>query len=586
VFHNEFFGEHPDNTLYIDLVKCLLAKILDERSTRRGEIYKFQVLYRAGREENAPTTFSRVNQLYQTAYKRYIDSSAASPDEINPKEFPPERVKTVVKVLQSVSITRGAALNADVIGAFFEEILRVGFKQDKGMYFTHANLVHFMLEALDLTGLTAKIWQGATHPDNRLPYLIDPACGSGSFLLKAMQIIGSAIHANKETLVADAESEQFYNARMAPSMPNYWAENFLYGLDPKFIMAITAKVNMVLHGDGSAHIFKQDAFKPLTAFSDSKFRPAGESTRCVPKNRYAYDMCETFDALVSNPPFGIKLASDTKASLPRTLSLKGSCPSEALFLERAFQLLKPGGRLALVVPESLLNTSDSLETRLLLYRCFWIRAIVSLPRNAFIDTPTLTSLLFAQKKSKEELAQWDEDWTRATEDAETRIKRAAAFLRKAKNGASGPVAEVQTEFLSRVHPVIDKACWLPKKGKNSDIVSAVLPSSVTTKADAVSYYLDFLRLAAVRRLIAQHAFSRMADKRNYEFPVFRVEEIGYKLSKRKEKMRPNQLCRFVGTSSGKEYPNLHLASEPVRLEVDPVNPQRILDFIKRGIRWV
>jgi len=97
-FHNEFFGEHPDNVLFVNLMKCLLAKIFDERNTKKGEAYRFQIFYRNGKEESAQDIFDRINrELYSLAYTRYIDPGAATPDEINPKEFPPERVKTVVK---------------------------------------------------------------------------------------------------------------------------------------------------------------------------------------------------------------------------------------------------------------------------------------------------------------------------------------------------------------------------------------------------------------------------------------------------------------------------------------------------------
>lgn len=70
ILHNEFFGEHPDNMLYINLVKCLLAKILDERNTKKGATYGFQVQQKSGREETAVETFDRVNGLYKTAYQR------------------------------------------------------------------------------------------------------------------------------------------------------------------------------------------------------------------------------------------------------------------------------------------------------------------------------------------------------------------------------------------------------------------------------------------------------------------------------------------------------------------------------------
>jgi len=275
-FHNEFFGEHPDNAIFVNLMKCLLAKIYDERQCKQGEAYKFQILRKAGRDEPAVEVFARINELYKTAYSRYIDSKAPEPDEIDAKEFPPERVKQVVKTLQGLAITRGAALQGDVIGAFFEEILRSGFKQDKGMYFTHDNLVNFMVEALDLDGLTVTAWKSSTHPENRMPYVIDPSCGSGTFLLRAMHVMTHGIRSRRKHLVNDMESESFFDARMSDSRPNGWAESFLYGLDPKFIMAITAKINMVLHGDGSAHIFKYDSLGPLTSFADDKFKPLSD----------------------------------------------------------------------------------------------------------------------------------------------------------------------------------------------------------------------------------------------------------------------------------------------------------------------
>lgn len=366
-FHNDFFGEHPDNAIYVNLVKCLLAKIHDERTTKKNSVYRFQVFYKNNKPQSAKDVFFEINTLYKEAYKRYIDSSAKEPDEIDPKEFTPDKVKSVVQVLQGMSITKGAALHGDVIGAFFEEILRVGFKQDKGMYFTHSNIVRFIIETLDISNLTKTVWESATHPENRLPYIIDPACGSGTFLLQCMKTITEYIKSNKDDLVDDFESKQFYQARLSNEQPNYWAENFIYGFDPKFIMAITAKVNMVLHGDGSAHMFKEDAFKPFSVYRNSKLRAIGDSQRSISKASYPYDMCESFDVVLSNPPFGITLSNETKRTLSKTFSLPVSMPSEALFMERCFQLLKPKGRLGIVLPESILNATDLLPVRKFIY---------------------------------------------------------------------------------------------------------------------------------------------------------------------------------------------------------------------------
>jgi len=470
-FHNEFFGEHPDNSLFVNLVKCLLAKIFDERTTKKGDTYKFQVFYRNGRPSSAENVFEEINNLYKNAYLRYIEPSAPVADEIDPKEFSKEKVKLVVLALEAMSLTRGAALHGDIIGAFFEEILRVGFKQDKGMYFTHSNLVRFMIEAIGLESLTKEIWQNATHPENRLPYLIDPACGSGSFLLQSMHVITNAIKKNEDGLVDDFDSRQFYNARMSDDMPNYWAENFIYGFDPKFIMAITAKVNMVLHGDGSAHVIKEDAYKLFSKYSDPKLRPIGDNDRSVKKSNYKFDMCETFDVVLSNPPFGVTLSADVVRTLPKSFGLPSSTTSEALFIERCFQLLKPKGRLGLVLPESIFNAVDLLEVRVFLYRMFNIKSIVALPRNVFIDTPTLTSLLFAQKKTSEEVQAWDIEWSKHSEFAESQIKRAKMCI--SANGIKKfkTPEDLELAILKEIEPIIPINEWILKKGKNVICIS-------------------------------------------------------------------------------------------------------------------
>lgn len=584
-FHNEFFGEHPDNSLFINLVKCLLAKIYDERTIKKGEKYRFQVLYRNGKPENADQVFDNINTLYKEAYLRYIDQSAAVPDEIDPKEFSKDKVKSVVQALQAMSITKGAALHGDIIGAFFEEILRVGFKQDKGMYFTHSNIVRFMIEAIGLPGLTRKTWLDSNHPDNRLPYVIDPACGSGSFLLHSMQVITNTIRSNRNSLVNDFESEQFYNARMSDTVPNYWAENFIYGFDPKFIMAITAKVNMVLHGDGSAHIFKYDAYKPFSKYSDLKLRIISEENRSVDINSYPHELCETFDVVLSNPPFGVTLAPDTKKSLKKTFSLQDTLPSDGLFLERCFQLLKPGGRLGLVLPESIFNAVDLLPVRMLLYRFFKIKAVVSLPRNVFIDTPTLTSLLFAQKKTAVEIKEWDSKWKLNFEYANKKIKKAKNLLSSKSISSFNSGLELSESIIRELDPVIKRDEWIIKKGKNAEIM-LVKPAVENMSIDEIKlHYEAILKSSSIEKFINRYVFEKTTEVLNYDFVACSVNEVGFKLSKRKERVKPNQLCTFVGVNSGDIIQNLHLCNEPFMVKVNTEEPKSILDYLVKELEW-
>ena len=230
---------------------------------------------------------------------------------------------------------------------------------------------------------------------------------------------------------------------------------------PKYIMAITAKVNMVLHGDGSAHVFKDDAFKPLSSYSDPRLRPCKEAARSVPRSAYKHDLCEQFDVVASNPPFGITISAETKSMTSSTFSLPATTPSEGLFIERCFQLLKPRGRLAIVVPESLLNAKEMVDVRLLIYRFFIVRAVVSLPRNIFVDTPTLTSLLFAQKKDRAAIERWDRAWNRYLGVFKTAVTTAKNALRK-RNVEGQSASQVAATFLSALEGVVDHRAWITK----------------------------------------------------------------------------------------------------------------------------
>ena len=583
-FHAEFFGEHPDNTIFVNLVKCLLAKIYDERTRRRGDEYHFQVFHKAGRPETAREVFERVNKLYEQAYKRYVDPSSVETDEISTKEFSEERVKTVVQALQQLSITMGAVRNGDVIGTFFEEIIRSGFKQDRGMYFTHDNLARFMVEAVGLRTLTEITWSSSDHPENRLPYIIDPACGSGTFLLHCMQSVTDTVRNSKKTLVSDHDSEEFFNARLHDERPNYWAEQFIYGFDPKFVMAITAKVNMVLHGDGSTHILKEDAFSPFSKYSDVRLRPCNENQRSITRSRYRPDMCETFDLVVSNPPFGVTLASETRAKIGVTFNLPPTTPSEGLFIERRFQLLKPGGRLAIIVPESLLNGKELINVRLFLYRMFKMKAIVSMPRNLFIDTPTKTSILFAQKKLPQEIEEWDKKWQTATLKVDQCVNEARKSLNKnfCKDHTAQEVAEA---FAKALKPILPQHFWVMKAGSNPVLLRTGLDWTNKKATDAATHYRSILTTAHFRRLCDQSNLKSIATEDPYEFPVYEVDEVGYKLSKRGERARPNNLFKMRSRTTNQSITNLHLAEDPCDLVIDRDEPQTVLDEIIAGVSW-
>lgn len=584
-FHSEFFSEHPDNQLFESLVKLLLAKIHSEKNTPDGMEYPFQVFYKNGKSESAAQVFERIQKLYDKAYSLYIDPAGSNPLDSN--TFAPERVKSVVAALQGMALTKGSALSSDVMGAFFEEILRAGFKQDRGMYFTHDNIARFMGEAVGLRGLTEQRWTSSGHPNNNLPYIIDPACGSGTFLLHAMQIITHTVRSNKSKFVRTENDKSFYRTYFSDDSPNAWAKDFLYGFDYKFIMALTAKVNMVLHGDGVTHIFKDDAYKPLSGYVDSKFRPVGEAGRSLSVAQYQRQVCETFDVVISNPPFGVTLSPATQAALGTTFTLASSNATEALFIERAFQLLKPHGRLAVVLPESVLNAAESVEARKLLYRLFHLKAVVLLPRNIFVDTPTLTSLLFAQKKPADAVAAWDLAWGAANTKADEKVAEARNFTKTGYLKQDATTAQsIEAGVLSALEDIVGPNSWVTKSGTNARVLTLKLPSGFLTKESAAAYYKDLLFCAGFDALMDQYIFGQVANTANYpEWVCYTVEEVGFKLSKRREKARENQLMNLVTARDNQPVQNLHLVAEPTLVTINANNPSKVLDFIASDVIW-
>ena len=225
-----------------------------------------------------------------------------------------------------------------------------------------------------------------------------------------------------------------------------------------------------------------------------------------------------------------------------------------------------------------------IDVRLFLYRFFSIRCIVSLPRNIFIDTPTLTSLVFAQKKTAAQVEVWDKAWQKATKKVEGHIKAATTALRKGFAGAnSGPA--VAEQFLKKMSPVITERDWVSKGGKSPALLRIKKDWSECAGEDVAAYYREVIRTAGFRDMCRRHAFAHVTAELDYKFPVFLTTEIGYKLSKRREKARPNQLSLFRGRATKSLITNLHLAEEEYDVVIDEISPETVLDYVQTAVVW-
>ena len=418
-FHNVFWGgaKMGDTDVFNNLLRMFLVKIYDELTTDEGQPYAFQIELKDDEPESSSDIVAKVNRLYQAALQYFFGytDDTVSANKINENRFPPNKVMYVLEKLEGISLIENR-YEDDVLGIFFESIVRTGFKQEKGQFFTHTNIVRFILYALEVDTWVIDLING-NKPT--LPYIIDPSCGSGTFLIEAMKIItNSVLRANKEKLKKSNSVRTFVDDNFRPTSintnsQNRWAKDFIYGIEDGEDLATATKVNMILHGDGNANILKGDGLAAFERYTLGRL----QVTRQDPNAPYAYPINEQFDCIVSNPPFSLKEDTRTINEYGTRFAYAGQRNSENLFVERWYQLLKEGGRLGVVLPDSVFDTNENVYIRLMLYRYFKIRAVVSLPQISFQPyTPTKTSLLFALKKTRKEVAEWDAAWRKATND--------------------------------------------------------------------------------------------------------------------------------------------------------------------------
>jgi len=121
------------------------------------------------------------------------------------------------------------------------------------------------------------------------------------------------------------------------------------------------------------------------------------------KDQGEFLVTENFDAVITNPPFSVTPIEDANERVKHFL-FGDKKNSENLFIERYYQLLRPGGRMGIVLPESVFDTTENKYIRLFIYKYFTVKAVVSLPQLTFEPfTSTKTSLLFAQKKTSDDI---------------------------------------------------------------------------------------------------------------------------------------------------------------------------------------
>lgn len=564
------------NDIFSSLVNIILAKIQDESEKSSGEKYDFQILSSENGEnfETNEELFEKINELYKKALKQRLnitdEQKLKKSFVVDENKFSLNKLKHTVSELERFSFVDGknSFCGKDLLGDFFEGIIRDGFKQTKGQFFTHTNIVKFLLWGLKLDDLAIE----RVNNDQEIPYLIDPSAGSGTFLIEYMKFITENLKRRfKSKLLPKRDVEDKFNQWFLPdSRENKWAENFIYGIEINFNLGTATKVNMILHGDGSANIFVKDGLLPFRLY-DKETTP--NLLNYYKNDSFYFDrkINGKFDVVISNPPFSVNLDNETKKNLKESFIFGDKKSSENLFIERWYQLLKPNGRLGVVLPESVFDTTGNKYIRLFIYKYFKVKAVVSLPKLTFETfTSTKTSLLFAQKKTKEEIEEWDKFWSKYSDEyskLKTRCENLSMVYLHGKDRKKMPSIKnlsstEEKNFLFRML---------------KDYLEEV-DQNLSAKELIEKYQKELVELCRCDKdtkdifgfVNVWWVFGEVAKKFYYKTFMAEVENIGYKRRKnRSEKVMPNELYRV---------------NEQGEVIVDDDKTETTLDYMRK-IRW-
>lgn len=359
-------GATRDEVLAQQLINLIFCKIYDEKFTKTNDI----VTFRAGIDESAQDIKERILELFnkvKNIYKEVLDRN----DDITLDD---NSIAYVVGELQNYCLMEA---ERDVIADAFETFIGHALKGGQGQFFTPRNVVKMMVGILDPS-------------ENDL--IIDPACGSGGFLIDALKYVWNKIN----------EKGKNYNwsqGEIDREKQKVASEKFK-GIDKDYFLSKVTKAYMTLIGDGTSGVVCDDSLE------------TPDNWRELTKQKIQLGR---FDVLLTNPPFGSKIPvrgeeklkqfdlaykwkKDKKTGEWERGKLRDKEAPQILFIERCLQLLKDGGRMAMVLPDGIYGNESLSYIRNWLLNRGRIVGIVDVPLETFMpNTSTKTTIMILQK---------------------------------------------------------------------------------------------------------------------------------------------------------------------------------------------
>ena len=547
-------GKRNPAEAFDELDKLIFCKIWDERAPRKpGEPYDFQVF--KSDKDKGDDLKKRIQAIYEQG--RAKDKEVFQ-DDIRLSNA---ELQTVVGYLADTNLSD---TDLDSKGRAFETFMTGFFRGEFGQYFTPRNIVKFIVDALPITNESA---------------VIDTSCGSGGFLLHALDKVRRA---------ADQMADDGYFDKGDRQHWKYWhdfAENNLYGIEISEGIARTAKMNMIIHDDGHTNVISHDGLESIDAMRQATGNQGF--------------MSESFDFIITNPPFGskVKLAEksylqnyelgrkdidwvDAKMKNVRVVQKKvgnkvirltftekrrDQQTTEVLFIEQCHRFLKPGGYMAMVIPDSILTNSSMQYVRNWIEEHWRIVSVVSLPQFAFAanGAGVKSSVLFLKKHDAKTTA------------AIQRIKEAAQdTLHEAKDGGSAlekligekkavlkrgdaEIQRIDAEMVAKIEALSEQGTLTPSVRKEIKAEAKVARDAHLQteaykqwKADVTEDYSE--RIATLREALDDRYLAEVKAKvSDYEVYMAIAEDIGYDATGRPTannelEVLAEELSRFIG----------------------------------------
>ena len=354
-----------------EIFKLIYAKLYDEWRGINDSAYQLEFFV----GDRSPEQVKKAISSLLEGAKREWQGVFEPTDKI---ELRNDHLKVCVSFLEKIKLFNS---NLRIIDEAFEYLIPQVSKKKEGQFFTPRPVEDMVVKMLN------------PKADE---FVIDPACGSAGFLLHSVMWVAGGMISGKPL----------------PENARNFAQNKIYGIDfAKKAVKIAKAINLIV-GDGKSHVYKDNSLAPHTWEDETKsglrsrllrFPDNPEKDRENQSKFLFFD----FDVLMTNPPFAGTVKERDILRLYNLAERNGRWINKIgrhiLFLERSLQFIKPGGRMAIVLPQGLLNNTNAEYIRRFVIDEARILAVVGLHGNTFKPhTGTKTSVLFLRKYTNEE----------------------------------------------------------------------------------------------------------------------------------------------------------------------------------------